>query len=66
MKNLAIVTLKKTYSSLELDRFTQTKRFEISDNSPFVKQYWLVQKRENKSSYVAFEGVLWLTAFRVT
>ncbi len=42
MKNLVIITLKKTYDSLELDKFTQTKRFDISDKSPFVEKYWIV------------------------
>jgi len=66
MKNFAIVTPRKIYNSLKQDKFAQTKRFDISDKSPFVKKYWLAKKRENKSSYVAFEVPSRLIAFRVT
>ena len=46
MKNLAIVTLKKTYDSLELNKVSQSKRFEINDKSPFVSNFKLINEKE--------------------
>ena len=41
-----VVTLKKIYDSLELDKFTHTKRFDISGKSPFVSNFKLINEKE--------------------
>ncbi len=46
MKNLAIIALKKTYDHLELDKVTKTKRFWVSNKSPFVSNFKLNNEKE--------------------
>ena len=46
MKNLSMVALKKTYDSSELYKVSQTKRFDISDKSPFVSNFKLIDEKE--------------------
>ena len=54
MINLARVSLKKIYNSLELGKGSQTKRFDISDKSPFVSNFKPIDEKEKTKPLCGF------------
>ena len=54
MKNLVIVSLDKTYDSLELDKVSQTKRFDINDKPPIVSNFKLIIEKEKTKPLCGF------------
>ena len=54
MKNLVIVSLDKTYDSLELDKIIKTQKFEIRGKSPFVSNFKLIDDKEKTKPLCGF------------
>ena len=44
-KNLSIITVNKTYDSVEVGKIMKTSKYEISGKAPFVSKFILIREK---------------------